>query len=272
MGSSLTRRKPRNASRPRGEYDPYADELTRPDIVPAALRFAHEGEDLSSILERREREAFAQSDWRELRNRNEATVVDGPLQRPSGPATRAPSQNEKSDAPALQRSGPRHRAPLPTPPSGVVQNARAAALHTARREEQHQHQERAGAVPTPRPVPRNTNRALVFLLVLLTAVASAAVGTSLADGALKRVVDRIASNFSETTAADQPLPLPASVPTSVPPSAVTRRQSAPPTSSDEVSEVPVVRLEDLPVSTQDERETKTKGKTKRTVRKPRSAL
>ena len=252
MGRPMTRKQASHGARPRSVYDHHADEITKPDIVPAAVPFARKRDDLSIILERCEQEIFAQSDWRELRRRDEATVVDGPLGRPSGPATRAPSQHETSDAPVLPRSGPRHRAPLATPPSGVIQS-----------EKRHQRRERVRAVPASSPVQRrNKNPARVILMVLLTAVAAAGIGTSLADGVLKHVVERIASNFTATNGAHEPLPLPTSAPKSAPTSAVTPRQSAQPTSSNEASEVPVMRLEDLPQSKQDELEAKTKAKTK----------
>jgi hypothetical protein len=248
------KRKERDPSQPTGRrvvYDPYADEMTRPDIVPAALRFAEDSEP-SSGFEHRRQELPAYSDWYSTReSRDEPTVADVPLPR----SPRVPSEAHAQSAPAVPRSGPRHRAVATTPPTGmpkpILEPAPSAG---SRREERRRRRELDHALESSMPVVRERNNLMVLFLVSLATAVAVVLAMSLRDGSLKRVFGRSVEPHSQREVTS---PRPSSE-TRVQPRAVVPSPNLRPAPSLEASEVPVVRIEDLPLSKPDGRPTKTR--------------
>jgi len=253
MGRPM-KRKERDPSQPTGPrvvYDPYAEELTRPDIVPAALRFAEDSEP-SSGFEHRRQELPAYSHWHSTQElRDEPTVADVPLPR----SPRVPSDVHAISAPAVPRSGPRHRAVATTPPTGMPQPTLDPALSTGSRSgERRRRRERDHALDASMPVVQERNNLKLLFVVSLATAVVVVLAMSFRDGSLKRVFERSVDPSSQREVAS---PRPPSE-TNAPPRAVVPSASPRPAPSHEVSEVPVVRIEDLPLSKQDERVTKAK--------------
>jgi hypothetical protein len=215
---------PVQPARHRFVYDNDPEGSTRPDTVPAALRFAETSDVSSGVEQRGTRELAPYPGLTDLPTpRDEPTVVDPPLRRASSVAVpRDPQERRATDAVQELPSGRRHRTISTVP-------------------------ERA---------PGNRRFPLVIGFVL-TAIASAGVGTTLGNGSLERVVGRLVSS-----------PTPRATAFILPISAALEKPREPllspipgPASVPEAVEVPSVRLEDLPLAKQDQLRTKSKRAT-----------
>ena len=233
-------------------YDNDPERITRPDTVPAALRFT-ETSDISSGVEQRgaTRELAPYPALRDVTPPpGEATVVDPPLRRALESAQHASEQRREADALKELRSGPRHRVVSTVPPPSRARRKPAGAVNVVTRSEAQQ----------PRPeqarAPGNRRWPLVLAFVL-TALASAAVGTTLGNGSVERFVGRLVES-PPTRATAFILPISAALEK---PREPLLSPSPEPVPIPDAAEVPSVRLEDLPLAKQDQRRTKSKRAT-----------
>jgi hypothetical protein len=238
-------------------YDNDPERITRPDTVPAALRFA-ETSDISSGVEQRgaTRELAPYPGLRDVPPpRDEPTVIDPPLRRASLPVQRVSEERRATEALQELRSGPRHRTVSTVPPPSRARRKLARAVNVVTRsEEQRRRPEQVPSIASlPGRAPVNRRWPLVLAFVL-TAMASAAAGTTLGNGSVERLVGRLVDSSP-----------PRATPFIVPISAALEKPREPllspspePAPVPEAVEVPSVRLEDLPLAKQDQRRTKSK--------------
>jgi hypothetical protein len=232
-------------------YDNDPERITRPDIGPAALRSA-ETSDVSSGIERRgsTRELAPYPRVTDLTPppRNELTVVDPPLRRASSVAVpRDPEERRATFATDELPSGPRHRTVSTVPPPSRAQRKLERAVDIIiRSEEQRRRPKQAASTAALSPKTSVNRRWPLVLAFVLTAVVSAAVGTTLGDGSVERFVGRLVDS-----------PPPRAIPFMLPISAALEKPREPllsPTQENapvpEALEVPSVRLEDLPLAEQ----------------------
>jgi hypothetical protein len=232
-------------------YDNDPERITRPDIGPAALRSA-ENSDVSSGVERRgtTRELAPYPRVTDLTPppRNELTVVDPPLRRASSVAVpRDPEERRATFATDELPSGPRHRTVSTVPPPSRARSKPARTVNVVIPSEEQQRSPKQ--VPSRASPPRKgsvTRRWSVVLAFALTAMGSAAVGTTLGNGSFERVVGRLVVS-----------PPPRATTFILPISEAWEKPREPllspslePTPMPEAEEVPSVRLEDLPLAKQ----------------------
>jgi hypothetical protein len=249
-------------------YDKDPDENTRPDTVPAALRFAEASALQSGIEHARPRELAPYPRLKEMTlpditaANDEATTVDPPLARPkkdlpSGPRHRSIETISTVPPPhARHPSGPRHR-PIETistvpPPSHARHRVPLATHAVTRPVEPPRIVEQARIVTTSPPAAPPKKRWPTFLALAATAFAAAVFGTTLGNGSLGNAVGHLHLSPKPSEANNPPPALPTR---DVPPtSALPRSAEATPTneppitSFGEAAVPPVVRVEDLPLA------------------------
>jgi hypothetical protein len=262
---SPKRRDPRSYTGP--------EENTRPDTVPAALRFAElSSPDLEApphrelapyptLPSRFDEPTVSYAIVSPVVDANERSVTDASAESSSGARRRLastvpPPSRTRTKAPVINEVE-RVTTPLPTAARIATPLPGAARIITPL----------PGAtsriatplpsvvpvpirtsVPVARSAPPGESRQSSARLVLVAVVCSflaAAVGASLGNGSLMRAVDGLRGNTVATP------PTPAAV-------APAPRAAAAPISTPEVSSVPVVRLQDLPPSERGEPEPKPK--------------
>ena len=260
-------------------YDIDPDGITRPDTVPAALRFLVDEESTpgSGFGHRVQRELSAYPSVPEMTKPNDApTIVDAPLQRATMPTPRENEPSYPAFPSQVPQSGPRHRMVSTVPPprtrrsresgshvttSQGAPNARvprvtphgvaaqAVASHVASQIAANDEQRRHPRVRSDAPVAARPQRLWPLLLATsVTTVLAVVIGTSLADGSLTRWSPR---GFDAPVEALRGAIVP---PMSVLPTAAAPAASPLPLLRVPVSDVPVVRVEDLPLAQQDEPE------------------
>lgn len=171
-------------------YDIVTQAITRPDIVPSALR-----DDDSVTYPTVERELSPYPRLPELPppRFEEATVADPALQRarhvPDPVSVEAPG----GDTTAVPRSGPRHRqvSSVPPPPPLPHEIERAETEEALRQLSQNRRSTtRRRTQPAPPETPRpRTGQLLLF--AALTVIVGASFGASLGNGSLPRAIQNL---------------------------------------------------------------------------------
>lgn len=236
-------------------YDSDPDAITRPDIVPASLRFAGADDSNPSIVEHRVHRELAK--YPSLPDtpisRDEPTVVDAALQKSMEPPrasetrlARPVSDVPRSETrlarptPDVPRSETRDRLDSTVPPPRARRSGSAPEV-VARREQASQ----PLVSETEPPMRRQRTWPLVVAASLTTAFAMM-LGTSLGDGSLKRAAESIFASPAKPVHAIPPPVSPVTRSRPVSKVAETPRPSVAPVA--EESPVPSMRFEDLPVS------------------------
>lgn len=242
---------------------------TRPDTVPAALRFADDSMP-SSVFEPRPRELAPYSAVPELSARfDEPTVPDPALQRVSPVPPRVSEDHPAPDRTVVPRSGTRHRLVSTVPPPRVQRERERVRSDAALRDEQPPAEERRTTLASPSSE-RSLNRHQAFLLALLTVFASAWFGASLGSGSLGRLFER---SRDEVPAPPVAAPVVAAPVVTAPP-VVTPPVASPPVTTPPVTTPPVaspplaapaataapMRFEDLPIDQQARESNDERGK------------
>lgn len=232
---------PVEPARRRVVYDNDPERITRPDTVPAALRFAENSDVSSGVEPRGMRELAPYPSLPDvLPPRDEPTVVDPPVQR-------VEEERRAIDAVKELRSGPRHRTVSTVPPPSRARQKLARPVNVVTRaEEQRRRPEQVASTAALSPKAPVNRRWPLVIAFALTAIVSAGVGTTLGNGSVQRVIGRLVD-----------APSPRATPFILPISAALRKPPEPllsPTQENapvpEALEVPSVRLEDLPLAKQ----------------------
>jgi hypothetical protein len=240
-------------------WDARAEESTRPDIVPAKVRFAEECVPRSGVDHRTPNELAPYSEVPAMPlTLSDVTVPDLALQRAvvvSAPVPTGFPGVSAAQMPRIKTPVPRLITPLPHSGTRHREASTVPPPRARRRADSSPSQPRAAEPPPPAGAvvedvdlslqPRR-NRGRVVLFAGLTAFLASVVGASIGSGNFERVTERLLGALPK----HEPVPLvsvalPPAVPREAPRPARAVTPAPPAT-----SETPVVRLEDLPIGEQ----------------------
>ncbi len=255
----MTRRAPR--------YDNDPGVITRPDTVPAAIRFAEDS--LTGFDTKINREL---APYPTLQPLSDEPTVNYAIVSPFADA----QGHTPSDANAEARSGTQQMlASTVPPPSRTRLKLDSATNEDVERAEEHRSSPRAeerrpraagrrsnpalASMPAPAPMPFETPRkgTRTFLLGAVTAIVAAAIGASLGNGSLQGAVEQLFGDGTESAAVTlAPAPAtPARSRGNVASAAPAPTAAEPrPAATAEASRVPVMSFQDLPPTKQEAEE------------------
>jgi hypothetical protein len=242
-------------------YDKDPDANTRPDTVPAALRFNDDSATWSNLSQRGERELAPYTSRPEiLPPSDEPTVADRSLWRMPVPERRAADERPKRETP-MPSSGLRHRLASTAPPPVRKQpepapdthetevDAAPAPAHIPTLRRSPQGRSSATSLSTPPRAHRKNSRMFVITVALMTIPASV-LGMSVGNGSLERAFTSLLGARAEpqltpaVPAARTTAPASETAVSTPPQKAARPARAAEP----EAAPIPTLRFRDLPLA------------------------